>query len=170
MPIYIVIRYNVSMTPDTSHPIDYQSLANFRYEIRRFLNFSENAARSAGIEPQQHQALLALKGLPRALPATIGVLAERLQIRHNTAVELTRRLERKGLLDRTRGHFDAREVLLHVTPRGERLLERLSLSHRDELRTAGARLIDALRSVVARSTNRRAKGRLNNKQRKGSAI
>ncbi len=130
------------------HAIDYQALAGFRYEIRRFLNFSENAARAAGVEPQQHQALLALEGLPPAMPATVGALAERLQIRHNSAVELSRRLEAKGLIVRTRSRSDAREVLLRVTPRGERLLARLSLSHRDELRTAGPRLIGALRSVI----------------------
>ncbi len=152
------------------HSIDYHALANFRYEIRRFLNFSENAARAAGIEPQQHQALLALKGLPPGLPATVGVLAERLQIRHNSAVELSRRLETKGLLERTRSHSDAREVLLRVTARGERLLERLSLSHRDELRTAGTRLIEALHSVVAHSSGQRTAGRLNRQQRKGTAI
>ena len=136
------------MTTDR-HAIDYRALAGFRYEIRRFLNFSENAARAAGIEPQQHQALLALEGLPSAMPATVGALAERLQIRHNSAVELSRRLEAKGLVVRTRSRADAREVLLRVTPRGERLLERLSLAHRDELGTAGPRLIDALRSVIA---------------------
>ena len=138
------------------HSIDYQALAGFRYEIRLFLNFSELAARAAGIEPQQHQALLALKGLPPALAATVGALAERLQIRHHSAVELSRRLEAKGLLERTRSRSDAREVLLRLTRRGERLLERLSLSHRDELRTAGPRLIDALRSVVAAESRRRA--------------
>ncbi len=152
------------------HAIDYHALANFRYEIRCFLNFSENAARTAGIEPRQHQALLALKGLLPALPATVGALAERLQIRHNSAVELSRRLEAKGLLERARSHSDAREVLLRVTARGERLIERLSFSHRDELRTAGIRLIETLRSVVAHSSGRRTTGRLNRKRRKGKAI
>jgi DNA-binding MarR family transcriptional regulator len=147
--------------------IDYQALAGFRYEIRRFLNFSENAARAAGIEPQQHQALLALKGLPPALPATVGMLAERLQIRHHSAVELSRRLEAKGLLERTRSHSDAREVLLRVSARGERLLERLSLSHRDELRTAGPRLIEALHLVVAHSASpprRRGQNKMHRKR------
>ncbi|HEX4004330.1 MAG TPA: MarR family transcriptional regulator [Candidatus Acidoferrales bacterium] len=148
-----------------SRRIDYQALAGFRYEIRRFLNFSERAAREAGIEPQQHQALLALKGLPPWLAATVGALAERLQIRHHTAVELSRRLEAKGLLARTRSHSDAREVLLEVTPRGERLLERLSISHRDELSTAGIRLIRALRSVVAHAAHPRATRRNNRTRR-----
>jgi len=152
------------------HPIDYSALANFRYEIRRFLNFSENAARAAGVEPQQHQALLALKGLPAALPATVGALAERLQIRHNSAVDLSHRLEAKGLLKRTRSHSDAREVLLHVTPRGERILERLSISHRDELGAAGIRLIEALVSVAVQPPARRATTRPNGKRRGGSSI
>jgi DNA-binding MarR family transcriptional regulator len=137
-------------------PIDYQALAAFRYEIRRFLNFSEQAARSAGIEPQQHQALLAIKALPLDSAATVGTLAQRLQIRHHSAVELSNRLEAKGWLERTRSRNDRREVLLRLTRRGERLLESLSLSHRDELRTAGPRLIDALRSAVAAESRRHA--------------
>ncbi|MFZ0979128.1 MAG: MarR family transcriptional regulator [Candidatus Acidiferrales bacterium] len=152
------------------HAIDYQALAGFRYEIRRFLNFSENAARAAGIEPQQHQALLALKGLPPAVPATVGALAERLLIRHHSAVELSRRLEAKGLVARTRSRSDAREVLLRVTPRGGRLLARLSLAHRDELGTTGPRLIDALRSVVAHSATRRTRRAKNKTLRKGMPI
>jgi DNA-binding MarR family transcriptional regulator len=150
--------------------IDYSALAAFRYEIRRFLNFSENAAREAGIEPQQHQALLALKGLPPALPATVGTLAERLQIRHNTAVELSRRLEAKGLLARARSHSDARTVLLRVTRRGERILERLSISHRDELSTAGIRLIEALVSVAVQPPAPRAKNRPDRNHRGGNSI
>ena len=152
------------------HAIDYRALAGFRYEIRRFLNFSEDAARAAGIEPQQHQALLALKGLPSALPATVGALAERLQIRHHSAVELSRRLEAKGLLERARSHSDAREVLLRITARGERLLERLSLSHRDELRTAGPRLIAALREAVAHSANSQARRAAKKVRRKRTSI
>jgi DNA-binding MarR family transcriptional regulator len=130
--------------------IDYEALAKFRYEIRRFLNFSERAARAASIEPRQHQALLAIKGLPSESRATIGVLAERLQIRHHSAVELSGRLEAKGWIQRARSRVDRREVLLRLTRRGERLLESLSLSHRSELRMAEPRLIEALRSVIAR--------------------
>ncbi len=135
--------------------IDYEALADFRYEIRRFLNFSEAAARAAGIEPQQHQALLAIKGQPPGLETTVGALAERLQIRHHTAVELSRRLETKGLIQRSRSWVDGREVHLFLTSRGERLLEKLSLSHRNELRTAGPRLIEALQSAISRNGRRR---------------
>jgi DNA-binding MarR family transcriptional regulator len=128
---------------------DYRALASFRYEIRRYLNFSESAARAAGIEPQQHQALLAIKGAPREREPTIGYLAERLQIRHHSAVELCDRLEKHRLIQRSRGHADRREVLLHLTPRGEDLLRRLSLAHREELQLAGPKLLEALEALLA---------------------
>jgi DNA-binding MarR family transcriptional regulator len=128
--------------------IDYGSLAEFRYEIRRFLSFSERAAHAAGLEPQQHQALLALKGLPQNRNATVGALAERLQIRHHTAVELADRLVAKRLIARTRNCADRREVLLALTHRGEKVLRKLSLLHRAELGSAGPRLLRALQTAV----------------------
>ena len=143
------------MRRPTARNIDYSALADFRYEIRRFLNFSEQAARASGIEPQQHQALLAIKGLPRESKATVGTLAERLRIQHHSAVELTNRLARKGWMRRSRGRNDRREVLLRLTPRGENLLAQLSLSHRKELRTAGPRLIASLQTAVAHHRHRR---------------
>ena len=140
----------------TSHArIDYAALADFRYEIRRFLNFSEQAARAAGIEPQQHQALLAIKGRPAGFAATVGVLAERLQIRHHSAVELSRRLEARGLIRRSRSGSDRREVQLHLTPRAEKLLGKLSLAHRDELRGIEPRLALALSRAVTRRAGAR---------------
>lgn len=135
--------------------IDYQALADFRYEIRCFLNFSEAAARAAGIEPQQHQALLAIKGRPLGSETTVGVLAERLQIRHHSAVELSRRLEANGWIRRSRNGADRREVRLRLTPRGDDLLAKLSRSHRNELRSAEPRLIKALLTAVARRKNHR---------------
>lgn len=134
--------------------INYGALADFRYEIRRFLNFSERAAHAAGIESQQHQALLAIKGLAPRIETTISTLAERLQVRHHTAVELTDRLERKGWIRRSRAQDDARKVNLHLTRRGEKLLEKLSASHRDELRTAGPRLLTVLQSVLVHDGKR----------------
>jgi DNA-binding MarR family transcriptional regulator len=130
--------------------IDYAALAEFRYEIRRFLNFSERAAHAAGIEPRQHQALLVIKAWRRGRHATIRVLADRLYVRHHSAVELSRRLEAKGWIRRFRSRFDAREVLLALRPRGQRKLERISLSHHEELHTAGPRLLKALQSAMAR--------------------
>jgi DNA-binding MarR family transcriptional regulator len=135
---------------------DYRVLAEFRYEIRRFMNFSESAARKAGIEPHQHQALLVLKGLPAFQIATVGVLAERLQIRHHGAVELADRLESKGLIRRSRGRADRREILLGLTLRGEKLLRELTLSHRTELRMVGPKLVESLESVIARQRRGRA--------------
>lgn len=143
------------MKTSTARKIDYQALADFRYQIRRFLNFSEQAARVAGIEPQQHQALLAIKGLPAGSKATVGVLAERLQIQHHSAVELSDRLAARGWLRRSRSRTDRREVLLELTPRGEKLLENLSLSHRNELRTAGPALLEALEAAIAHTRKER---------------
>jgi len=127
---------------------DYQSLAELRYQIRRFLRFSEEAAPKAGIEPRQHQLLLAIKGLPALQRPRIGVLAERLQLQHHSTVELANRLARGGYVRRMRDSADRREVLLNLTKKGESLLHRLSLAHRTELRTAGPALMAALARVV----------------------
>jgi DNA-binding MarR family transcriptional regulator len=127
---------------------DYRALAELRHHIRRFLTFSERAARAAGIEPQQHQLLLAIKGLPSDQRPTVGVLAERLQVRHHTAVGLADRLAASGLAARRASASDGREILLHITARGERLLHRLSLAHRAELETAGPALAEALGALV----------------------
>ena len=126
----------------------YRALADFRYKIRQFLNFSERAARAAGLEPQQHQALLTIKGLPPVQEPTVGYLAERLQIRHHTAVELAARLEKKRLIRRSRSDVDRRHVNLFLTPRGERFLRNLSQAHRAELRSAGPKLLRALATTV----------------------
>src|SRR5918911_717438 len=106
---------------------DYQSLAEVRYQIRRFLHFSEQIARKAGLEPRQHQLMLALKGLPKNVRPRIGELAERLQIQHHSTVELVNRLAGGGYVRRQRGGVDRREVLLSLTPKGEKVLRELSL-------------------------------------------
>lgn len=134
---------------------DYQSLAEFRYQIRRFVRFSEEAARKAGIEPRQHQLLLAIKGLPAADRPRIGVLAERLQIQHHSTVELANRLARGGYVRRVREHADRREVLLSLTAKGENVLQGLSLDHRTELRNAGPALMAALVRVLGAGKARR---------------
>jgi DNA-binding MarR family transcriptional regulator len=127
---------------------DYRALAAFRYEIRRFLAFSERAARSAGIEPQQHQLLLALQGLPAEVRPTIRAVAERLCVQHHTTVALVDKLEGNGLLLRERSSEDRREVLLRLTPDGLGLLRELSTLHRDQLRSVGPTMVSALSAIL----------------------
>lgn len=126
----------------------YRSLAELRHQIRRFLRYSEDAAREHGIEPQQHQLLLAIKGLPPGRLPTIGELAERLQIRPHSAVELINRLCERGAILREPGIADRREVLIRLAPAGEELLQALSLSHQTELSTAGPELMRALETML----------------------
>jgi len=122
---------------------DYQRLAEFRYRLRYFLKFSESAAGKMGLRPQQHQALLAIKGTPGER-VTIGVLAERLGIRHNSTVELIDRLIVNGLVERRQNPSDRREVLISLTSRAERILAKLSLAHRNEIRKLAPLLIGLL--------------------------
>ncbi len=129
--------------------VDYGALAEFRYQVRRFLRFSEEAARRAGLEPQQHQLLLALKGLPEDTEPTIGALAARLQVRHHSVVELVDRLEKRNLVHRRRSRSDRRKVLVEMSAKGERMLHALSLEHQSELRLASGALLEALRSLRA---------------------
>jgi DNA-binding MarR family transcriptional regulator len=112
---------------------DYTALAEFRYLIRCFLEFSENEAKQAGLTPRHHQALLVIKGYRRGKPITVGDLAERLKIRHNTAVELANRLVEGGLVERIEDGSDLRRVLLRLTGTAERHLAKLSGAHLDEL-------------------------------------
>ncbi len=138
----------VDREPDS---IDYGALAEFRYHIRKFLRFSERAAREAGVEPQQHQLLLAVKGMPANLAPTIGEIARRLHVVHHSAVELVDRLEEQGLVQRRRSSIDRRQVLVSLTQKGERLLRDLSVYHRRELQTSGPELAAALRRLLGTS-------------------
>jgi DNA-binding MarR family transcriptional regulator len=128
----------------------YDALSEIRHQIRRFLVFSERAALAAGLEPAQHQALLAIVGRPRDAKPTVGFVAQRLVVRHHTAVELVGRLARGGLVRRERSAEDRREVLLEVTAKGLRLLQKLSVVHASELRTRGPELVKSLRTVMRR--------------------
>jgi len=112
---------------------DYQRLSEFRYLIRRFLEFSQLQAEDAGLTPRQHQALLAIKGYPGGGPVTVGDLAERLRIRHHSAVELVNRLSEGGLVVRDQDKDDHRRVLLRLTERADDCLAELSAAHLDEL-------------------------------------
>jgi DNA-binding MarR family transcriptional regulator len=132
---------------------EFRALAEFRHQIRQFLNGSEQAARAAGLEPQQYLFLLALRGLPAGHTATIRELAERMQLRHHSTVEMVNRLERQQLLRRERSRADRRQVILHLTPRAERILSRLARQRIEELRTAAPSLVRALTTAI-RSTRK----------------
>src|ERR1700686_4632445 len=127
---------------------DYQALAEFRHQIRRFLHFSEQVVEDAGLERGQYQLMLAIKGMPAGVRPRIRELANRMQIRHHSAVELINRLEAGGFVHRTRAQKDRREVLLALTSKGEKVLGELALHHHDELRSSGPELVTALRRVM----------------------
>jgi DNA-binding MarR family transcriptional regulator len=127
---------------------DYQALAEFRYQIRRFLHFSEQVVKKSGLERGQYQLMLAIKGMPPDVRPRIRELATRMQIRHHSAVELVNRLEAAGFVHRTRAQDDRREVLLALTQQGEKVLAELALHHHDELRSSGPELVSALRRVM----------------------
>ncbi len=127
---------------------EYLALAEFRRQIRSFLHFSETTAKENGIEAQQHQLLLALRGLPSGVNPTIRELADRLFIQHHSAVELINRLERSGAVARHTGSEDKREVWIRLTPMGRAILRKLALTHRAELERSGPELARALKSVL----------------------
>lgn len=126
----------------------YQQLAEFRYRIRQFLHFSEEASRTHGIEAQQHQLLLAIKGLPEGTRPTVTALSSRLCLRHHSTVELINRLVERGAAVRRHSEQDRREVLVELTSYGEELLSKLSLLHWQELQISGPALSEALHAVV----------------------
>lgn len=127
---------------------DYQALAEFRHQIRKFLYFSGQAVETSGLEQGQYQLMLAIKGIPDGLRPRIRELADRMYIQHHSAVELVNRLESRGYVRREKTPEDRRAVLLTLTPRGERVLEELARHHRDELRTAGPALAAVLQRIV----------------------
>jgi DNA-binding MarR family transcriptional regulator len=151
---------------------EYQALAQFRFLIRRYLNNTEKAARSVELEPQQYMGLLALRGLPADQEPTIRALAERLQIQHHSAVELVDRMEKRRLFQRERSKRDRRQVLVKVTPRGEKLLNRLVRHRIAELRVTAPELTRALQAVLtaaSRGGQKASESRSLNRQQKESA-
>lgn len=137
-------------TSETLSKADYESLAEFRYALRKFLSFSEEAAVSAGVSPQQYQALLAIEGFPGRNWVTIGELAEQMRIAHHSAVGLVDRMETLKLVKRTPSAQDRRRVQVSLTRKGLKLLEKLYLIHRAELRSSGAQLAALLQKSAAR--------------------
>jgi DNA-binding MarR family transcriptional regulator len=138
---------------------EFRALAEFRYQIRIFLNGSEEAARSADLEPQQYMLMLALRGLPAGVEPSIRELAERMQLRHHSVVELVDRLEKRLLLRRERAKADRRQVILHLTPRGERILTKLAKQRISELRTSAPALVRALTAVIKSTQGNKAEKR-----------
>ena len=135
------------MSPDLS-PEQYRDLAEFRRQIRSFLHFSETTASESGIEPQQHQLLLTVQGLPEGVNPTVREIATRMFIQHHSAVELVNRLERTGAVKRHPGEQDRREVWVRLTPAGRAILRRLALTHREELERTGPALARSLQAVL----------------------
>jgi len=128
-----------------------RTLANFRHELRHFLHFSELAAAEYGLQPQQHQLLLQIAGAPADTEVTISYAAVRLSLKHNSTVELVDRSEREGLLVRRVDGVDKRRALLSVTPKGRKILARLSVDHARELNDRAPHLIKALQQIRMRS-------------------
>jgi DNA-binding MarR family transcriptional regulator len=126
----------------------YETLAAFRYALRQFLHFSEQVANAAGITPQQHQALLAIKGFPGRDRVTVGELAERLQLRHHSAVGLVDRLVTQTLAVRVPSNRDRRQVFVQLTRHGEHVLAILSTTHRRQLKRIGPELTLLLQQLA----------------------
>lgn len=128
---------------------DYRRLAEFRFRLRQFLHFSEEAARANGIEPQQHQLLLAIQGLPQGVRPTVSTLSERLCLKHHSTVELIDRLEKQGAVARRHGDDDRRQVFVQLTLLGQARLERITAAVWEELGVAGASLAASLEALMA---------------------
>jgi DNA-binding MarR family transcriptional regulator len=124
---------------------DYEALAAFRYAMRKFLRFSKRTlATEAGMTPEQYEALLALKAFGRARGFTITDLSERLQVRHHTAVSLVDKLEAGGLVRRRQDTRDRRRVHVRLTTEGSRVLAKVAVLHRREMRLRSPEMIEAL--------------------------
>ncbi|CCE10106.1 Transcriptional regulator, MarR family [Bradyrhizobium sp. STM 3843] len=137
-------KAQASRAADEVRDVDYRALAQFRYELRKFVAFSESAARKERLTPQQHQALLSIKGFSKDKPVSVGELAKLLLIRHHTAVELVDRMSRLGLIVRLADPDDRRRSLVRLTAEGERRLRKLSKIHFEELSAVGDALTEML--------------------------
>lgn len=135
---------------------DYELLAEFRYALRKFLGFSEQAASTHGVSPQQYQALLAIEGFPGRNWVTIGELAEQMRIAHHSAVGLVDRMETLRLVKRSPSAEDRRRVHVSLTAKGLKLLEKLYRVHRAELRSCGPQLVELIQKAATRIPARSA--------------
>lgn len=141
--------------PDTIKESEYRSLAELRYRLRKFLQEGDATARQAGLEPQQYLLLLAIRGLPDGMTATISTLAERLSLRHHSTVELIDRMEARGYLRRVRAKEDRRQVIISLQPKGEKLLEKVVAQRIVELRSHGRALVSAISSLLESKSSSR---------------
>jgi DNA-binding MarR family transcriptional regulator len=135
---------------------NYRALAELRYRIRHFLRDGDAAARAAGLEPQQYLMLLTIRGLPEGEQATIRTLAERLALKHHSAVELIDRLESHAYVHRNRGRDDRRSVIVSLLPRGERILETVARQRIKELHSHGRELARAIELLLERRSHARS--------------
>jgi DNA-binding MarR family transcriptional regulator len=137
----------------------FRKLAEFRFQLRKFLHFSHAAAEQCGVRPQQYQLLQCIYGMPSELDPTIANVAARMLLKHNSAVELVDRTIEQGLLRRSPDPTDHRRILLRVTTQGERILASLAEYHMEELEQAGPELIRSLRRVLSMKPTTDAQGR-----------
>jgi len=157
----IVLRYRMASQANRSHPkrtvkdSDYRALSDFRQSIHDYLDFSDHAARAAGLEPRQYQLMLAIKGLPRDVEPAVGILATRLRVRHHSAVELIDRAEANGYVKRERS-ANGRYVLVQMTAKGLHTLEQAVAARLEELQSAGPVLVDSLRRLLRSNRRTRA--------------
>jgi DNA-binding MarR family transcriptional regulator len=133
---------------------EYRALAELRYRIRHFIQEGDAAAQRSNLEPQQYLMLLAIRGLPQRAVATIRTLAERMALKHHSAVELIDRLESHGLVRRIRSKDDKREVRVSLLPSGSKLLERVARERISELKASGVALADAITALVERKNKK----------------
>jgi DNA-binding MarR family transcriptional regulator len=148
---YIALRYTKNVAAEITTD-EYRALAELRYRIRHFLREGDAVAQAAGLEPQQYLLLLTIRGLPPGEEATIRTLADRLALKHHSAVELIDRLEGHGYVRRTRGRDDRRRVLVSLLPRGERLLEDVVRQRINELRSYGHDLVSAINQLLEKTS------------------
>jgi DNA-binding MarR family transcriptional regulator len=139
---------------------EYVALAEFRYQLRRFLRHMEEEVRQFGINPQQYQLVLAVRGLPKSQAPTISCLAERMQLNHNSMVELVDRCEERKMLRRVRSATDRRQVALAITSEGETILRKLGSAARQELRSIGPMLVESVLRLTDEKPWRVSDGRV----------
>src|SRR6266571_3688244 len=161
MLVYIVMRYTSGVAKEIT-TAEYQALAEMRYRIRKFVGEGDAVARAAGLEPQQYLLLLALRGLPEGEEATIRTLADRLALKHHSAVELIDRMEVHGYVRRSRSR-----VLVSLLPRGEKLLEQVARDRISELRASGTALVDAISALLENGRSSRMEKDAANASRRG---